>query len=254
MKQDSTLGLRCACNNANGMIEGAKAAYRAILAIDDETPRLIRFVHRVVGGRKNFQIVDVGCGYGRTLRALRMAGIDAIGIDVNPHIVASNNKEGLKCFTPTEFAAQPVQADVLIMSHVIEHFSPRDLLAFLDGYLENLRPGGHLLVATPLLGARFFDDFDHIKPYQPVGLGMVFGASGAQVQYYGRHRLKLADVWFRRSPYAVAYARGLYVKSWTTPFLQLINLSCALVFRASAGLIGQASGWVGLFEKVDSSV
>jgi SAM-dependent methyltransferase len=206
------------------MSEGLKAVYRAILAIDDETPRLIRFVLRAIGGRKNPQVVDVGCGYGRTLRALRTAGIDGIGIDVNPKIVASNNEDGLKCLTPAEFSAQPVQADVLIMSHVIEHFAPRDLLAFLDGYL---------------------------RPYQPFGLGMVFGDSGAQIQYYGRHRLRLADLWFRRSPYVVAYARGLYIKSWTTPLLRLINLVGAVTFRVSGGAFGQVTGWVGLFEKID---
>ena len=53
------------------MIEGAKAAYRAILAIDDETPRLVRFVLRALAGRESPRVFDVGCGYGRTLRALR---------------------------------------------------------------------------------------------------------------------------------------------------------------------------------------
>ena len=235
------------------MIDNLKEAYRAILAVDNESTRILEFVSRAINDRHSPMVVDVGCGYGRTLRVLQKSAIPAIGIDVNPEIVARNNQDGLRCFTPAEFAAQTMQADVLIMSHLIEHFAPRDLLAFLDGYLDHLRPGGYLLVATPLLSSRFFDDFDHIKPYQPLGLSMVFGGKGAQVQYYGRHCLRLTDLWIRRSPYAVAYARGLYVKSWTTPFLQLINLTCALVFRASAGIIGQASGWAGLFEKVDSS-
>lgn len=231
------------------MIDSFKVAYRAVLGIDNETPRVLAFVSRVTRGLDAPLVIDIGCGYGRTLRALQEAGVDAIGIDVNPEIVASNRQNGLQCLTPAEFAAQPAQADVLIMSHVIEHFAPIDLLTFLDGYLDHLRPGGYLLVATPLLGARFFDDFDHVKPYQPQGISMVFGGNGAQVQYHGRHRLKMVDLWFRRSPYMVAYARGLYVKSWTTPFLRLINLAGALAFRATVGAIGQASGWVGLFEK-----
>jgi SAM-dependent methyltransferase len=232
--------------------EKSKSLYRAMLAIDQETPSVIAFVRKSIGDRYDPVVVDIGCGYGRTLRALRESGIDGIGIDVNPEIVDSNKKDGLRCFTPAEFEAQSLQADVLIMSHVIEHFAPRDLLAFLDGYLDSLRPEGHLLIATPLLTARFFDDFDHIKPYQPLGLEMVFGGNEAQVQYYGRHRLQLADLWFRRSPYMIAYARGLYVKSWTTPLLRLVNLAGAVAFRASAGALGQASGWVGLFEKIEA--
>ena len=232
------------------MIEGAKAAYRAILAIDDETPCLIRFVRRAIGERQSARVVDVGCGYGRTLRALRQAGMEAIGIDVNPRIVAINKKAGLRCFTPEEFERLAMDADVVVMSHVVEHFAPRDLMAFMDNYLAKLRTGGYLIIATPLLTERFFDDFDHIKPYQPLGFGMVFGGESAQVQYYGRNRLRMVDLWFRRSPYAIAYARGLYIKSTPTPLLRLINLVGALAYRMSAGAIGHASGWVALFEKV----
>lgn len=232
------------------MLNQFKQAYRSILAFDRETPKVIEFVRRAAGER-NAVILDVGCGYGRTLSALRAAGISGIGIDINPEIVASNKRNGLNCFTPDEFTSQHPVVDVIIMSHVIEHFVPRELVAFLDKYLECLRPGGYLLVATPLLTARFFDDFDHVKPYQPVGLGMVFGGGEAQVQFYGRHRLRLADVWFRRSAYFVTFARGLYVKSWTTPFLRMVNLAGAVLFRASGGAFGQLSGWVGLFEKID---
>lgn len=234
------------------MLENLKAAYRSILSVDDETARVVAFAKFAIGSRANPCVVDVGCGYGRTLRALRHAGLDAVGVDVNPEIVASNKRDGLKCFTPDELELQGLKADVLIMSHVIEHFAPPDLLKFLNDYLELLVPGGYLLIATPLLNPRFYDDFDHIKPYQPLGLSMVFGGAAAQVQYYGRHQLRLKNIWFRRNPHFVAHARGLYIKSWATPFLRLANLFSALAYRASSGIFGQVSGWVGLFEKIEA--
>ena len=55
------------------------------------------------------------------------------------------------------------------MSHVIEHFAPSDLLVFMDGYIDLLRPGGHLIIATPLMSPYFYDDFDHIKPLSTSG-------------------------------------------------------------------------------------
>jgi len=61
------------------------------------------------------------------------------------------------------------------MSHIIEHFAPHDLLPFIDSYLHRLQPGGRLIICTPLLTKNFYNDFDHVKPYQPVGIGMVFG-------------------------------------------------------------------------------
>lgn len=96
------------------MIDSLKTAYRALLAVDNETPRVTKFVLKVTSGQVSPLVVDIGCGYGRTLRALQKAGIHAIGIDVNPVVVASNNQEGLRCFTPDEFTARTLLADVQI--------------------------------------------------------------------------------------------------------------------------------------------
>jgi hypothetical protein len=82
---------------------------------------------------------------------------------------------------------------------------------------------------------------------------MVFGPGAAQVQYVSRNRLKLIDVWFRRSPFAANFARGLYIKDWTTRLWQIFNFIGVLLFRASGGLVGRPTGWVGLFRKVDSA-
>jgi len=232
------------------MIEYLKQAYRKALSVDNETPRISAFVRRATAGVERPVVLDVGCGYGRTLRALNATGIEALGIDVNPEIVAHNVRDGLDSCTPEEFRARGMTADVIVMSHVVEHFEPRRLLGFMDDYLGYLRPGGHLVVVTPLASNRFFDDFDHVKPYQPLGIAMVYGVGDAQVQYRGKHRLELVDLFFRRSPFAVAFARGLYVRSWTSRWLQLANLAGALTFRASGGLIGRTTGWAGLYRKV----
>ena len=233
------------------MIEAAKKIYRQVLSFDSETPHLLGFVRRGMASAKHGLVVDVGCGYGRTLRSLKNVGLRAIGIDINPGIVEQNVRDGLECFVPADFRQKGFLADVMVMSHVIEHFAPRDLLMFVNDYLEFLRPGGYLILATPLLGDRFFDDFDHVKPYQPTGIRMVFGGEAAQVQYYGNTSLVLEDIWFRRSAYSIAFARGMYIKSWTTPLCQTFNFGSALLFRVSAGVIGRTSGWVGLFRKSD---
>lgn len=232
------------------MIEQLKIAYRRALSIDQETPRVLEFVRRSVVGVAQPVILDVGCGYGRTLRALQEAGLPAIGIDVNPDIVRRNVQDGLQCCLPEDFRLRKLTADVVVMSHVVEHFAPRELLAFMDEYLGYLRPEGFLVIATPLLSDRFFDDFDHIRPYQPLGFSMVFGPRGAQVQYRGKHQIELIDIWFRRSPLGVVFARGLYFRTWSSRWLQLINLTGALLFRLALGRIGRTTGWAGVFRKI----
>jgi SAM-dependent methyltransferase len=196
------------------------------------------------------KVLDIGCGLGRNLRILRARGIDAIGIEVNPEIVKVGVANGLPCQTVTEFAGDTRTFDVLLMSHIIEHFQPRDLLEFIDGYLDRLRVGGGLVIATPLMSNNFFDDFDHVRPYQPLGLQMVFGGTGAQVQYYARNRLVLRDVWFRRSPWRMNYCRARHVFGAMTRVLQVFDLLAVLAFKLSFGLFGRTDGWVGRFEKI----
>ena len=62
------------------------------------------------------------------------------------------------------------QYDVLVMSHIIEHFQYQDLIKFIESYLGCLKTGGLLLIATPVMNPSFYDDFDHVKPYTHIGI------------------------------------------------------------------------------------
>jgi hypothetical protein len=95
----------------------------------------------------------------------------------------------------------------------------------MDTYLDRLKTGGHVIIATPLMSSSFYDDFDHIKPYQPLGINMVFNGRGEQVKYYSRHVLELLDIWFRRSPFTFKYHPGLYVRGhWRSPIVANVGL------------------------------
>lgn len=233
------------------MFSVLKRGYLTLISAGWEQQRVIAFVERAVG--KGGRLLDVGCGYGRNLRILRGRGIDAVGVEVNPAIVTAVAAAGLPCETVKEFQRSTAKFDVLLMSHIIEHFPPHELLGFMDGYLDRLNVGGHLVVATPLMSNNFYDDFDHVRPYQPLGLLMVFGKSAAQVQYYARNRLELCDVWFRRGPWRLNYSRLRFAKGRQRHVMQLLDLVCALAFRASFGLLGRTDGWVGLFRKIEQA-
>lgn len=235
-------------------MEQLRSAHHAALSFDNETPRIVGFVRQIAMGGPAGVVVDIGCGYGRTLRAIKSSGIEAIGVDVNASIVERNRRECLRCMTSSEFASSTLGVYVMIMSQVIEHFAPEKLLDFMDDHLDRLRPDGYLIIATPLLHARFFDDFDHVKPYHPTGLTMVFRENDAQVQYSSRNRLVMTDLWFRRSPLTVNFARGLRLKNWGTRAWQAVNLLATVLFRASGGLVARHPGWVGVFRKEGTAV
>jgi SAM-dependent methyltransferase len=195
-------------------------------------------------------VVDIGCGYGRYLRPLKARGIEAIGVDVNPDVVKANRSAGFASMTPEEFLSSGAIAQVLLLSHVIEHFAPRDLLGFMERWLDCLEEGGTLVIATPLMSPQFYDDFDHVKPYHPDGLQMVFGERAAQVQYRSRHRLVLVEVAFRRTPWRTSFVAATYSGGLAAWPYYLVNAIAALAFRISAGLLGRKTGWIGRYRKL----
>lgn len=224
-----------------------KAIYVRVTTFDSEVRKVAEFVS--AHAKREGRILDVGCGTGRYLRALWAEGVKATGVDANRDLVEANRAAGLDCMTLEEFGRTDHRFDVILMSHVIEHFPPAELLQFIDGYLDRLSPGGCLIVATPLMSPYFYDDFDHVRPFHPVGLDMVFGERSAQVQYQSRNCLALRDVWFRRSPYRITYARGVYIRSFGTRVIQVAGLALALLFRLSFGMLGRTDGWVGVYQK-----
>lgn len=223
----------------------------SVMMFDWERGSLIRMIKQCVGENGGgIRLLDVGCGYGRNLDTTIMLCDSCIGVDVNPEIVQANKERGLVCFVPEDLPRDGLKFDIILISHVIEHFAPNDLLVFMDGYLDLLRPGGHLIIATPLFSPYFYDDFDHIKPYQPVGILLMFGRRGAQVQYHSRHELALSDLWFRRSYYRFSYRRSRYIKTIFSHPAILVEFISALVSFVFMGRLGRVDGWMGLFRKV----
>lgn len=233
---------------------------RLCLAIensDGESEKLLQMINKCA--YPEFRILDVGCGYGRNLTHLLSAGYaNTTGVEINTEIVKHNKERGLPCVTVDELDRSEDKYDIILMSHVIEHFAPSDLIIFMDDYLDRLVPGGHLVIATPLMSSYFYDDFDHVKPYQPAGISAVFGVSKAQVQYYSRNKLILKDLWFRKSYYRISFVRSKYIN---TPQNKYTNMLAALLFPLSTLLSGfvfflsnrflsKTDGWVGVFQKV----
>jgi len=228
-----------------------KKLYLSVVNSDGESEKLLKLMKKYA--QRGSRILDVGCGYGRNLDLLLNAGYgNATGVEINAEIVERNKSCGRACVTVDEFNRTADKFDIILMSHVVEHFAPADLKNFIDGYLDRLVPRGYLVVATPLMSDYFYDDFDHIKPYHPSGILMVFGGGGAQVQYYSRNKLKLVDLWFRKSHYHMSFFRSNYVMTPATRLIQFATFISAFAFLLSNRLLGKKDGWVGMFQKVGS--
>lgn len=226
--------------------ENIKYIITKIETFRSEEKNLIRFITNIPG-HMDLSVLDVGCGYGRNIKLLNSLVNKIVGVDANEVIVKTIRKIGIDCLTVEEFENTSELYDVILMSHVIEHFHPDDLLKFMGYYLERLKNGGFLIIVTPLNSPYFFDDFDHIKPYSPVGISMVFGENNAQVKYYSNHTLDLIDLWFRRSPFMIINFKGRMLRCQY--HIRAFNIVLNVLFRISFGLIGRCDGWMGLYQK-----
>lgn len=195
---------------------------------------------------KGLEILDVGCGQGRFLIPLAREH-DIIGIDSSHQQVKQMKSRGYKVLHTSEQHLLGKQFDCIIMSHVIEHIPPASIVHFFNNYLSLLKSTGHLLIATPLLHQGFYDDYDHIKPYTPKALQILF-SDYAQQQEKTNYRLRLDDLWMRRWPLHLNQDYALTMSQKRVG--SVLNRCGMLLFKTSGGRIGELTGWVGKFSIV----
>lgn len=196
---------------------------------------------------KDCRILDVGCGYGQILKYLNNKGYRVDGVEKNISIVNEVRNNGYNIYTTEEFTNPEKRYDLLILSHIIEHFQYVDLKDFLELYLKSLKDGGFVLIYTPTLNEDFFVDFDHVKPYHPFGIKMVFGSKDTQVQFYSKYSLELVEFDYRRVPLNISYSR-LQMLGKKNYFAILYNVIFGILCRISFKIISRKTGWAGLFK------
>jgi SAM-dependent methyltransferase len=107
------------------------------------------------------RVLDIGCGIGDFLKH---RGANTVGVDVNPHNVASCVRDGLDAHVITggKYPFGDAVFDSAITDNVLEHLpEPNPLL---DEARRVLKPGGTLLVGVP--GRRgYASDPDHKRFY-----------------------------------------------------------------------------------------
>jgi SAM-dependent methyltransferase len=113
--------------------------------------RLVRNLRRPhAGGR----LLDIGCGQGAFLEAMRQAGWDVQGIEPDENAAAVARSSGVSVINaPLEEAPlSPESFDAVTLNHVIEHlYDPLEAFRTVHGFL---RAGGVMWIATPNLESR----------------------------------------------------------------------------------------------------
>ncbi len=220
---------------------------KSIRYFSDEQRRLTRLLRPL---DRNTPVLDVGCGYGRNLLLMRQLGFTNLaGVEINPVLAAEVRAKGFQCYSPEEIQGHDNSYGALLLSHIIEHFEHVNLKEFLERYLRCLRKDGTLVIATPLFHDAFYNDFDHVKPYLPLGVNMVFGEGTAQVQFQSSTLLRLEAIDFFKDQLRVRFHPAIYSRGSQAWPIQL-NRLLKLIFVLSGGKIGRKIGWLGRYRKL----
>ncbi|HEY7289957.1 MAG TPA: methyltransferase domain-containing protein [Vicinamibacterales bacterium] len=133
-------------------------------------------------------VLDIGCGRGELLAALRSAGITARGVDSNAAMIAAAREHNLDVTHADAIGYLDGVADEslggIVAIQVVEHLEPRDLLRLLDLASRKLRHGAPAVLETinAACWLAFFSsyvrDFTHVRPLHPDTLQYLLRASG----------------------------------------------------------------------------
>ena len=152
----------------------------------DEIRRRVEDYVPIFAGASN--VIDVGCGRGELLDALRSSGVSARGVDVSPAMVELCRSRGftVELGDALSFVARQPDASLggLVAIQVVEHFAPDYLARFLEAAYHAMIPGAPLVLETinPSCWMAFFEtyirDLTHKQPLHPETLRHLVASSG----------------------------------------------------------------------------
>ncbi len=159
-------------------------------------PYLAKVIRDHFPADRAVKILDLGCGEGGFLRALRQQGYtDLAGIDRSPEQVAEAARRGETSVRRgdalVEAGALPdASHDVIIAFDMIEHLKREELLVLADDVRRALRPGGRWMLhlpnaESPFFGRMRYGDVTHEQAFTRRSLRQILLATGfASVRCY----------------------------------------------------------------------
>lgn len=156
--------------------------------------------------RKDWKILDLGCGYGNFLFFLQSHGYKNVtGVDISTEeLTVCKTLFGSYKFHQADVNkyvhATSEKFDVIYLSHVLEHIRKEDLSSFLEGTRNLLTDDGIFIVVVPNCAAYFngaanrYGDITHELGFTSISMRQVLTVAG-----FGRSEVRnffgVGNVW-----------------------------------------------------------
>jgi O-antigen chain-terminating methyltransferase len=146
----------------------------------------VQEVFTTTGTRK--PCLDIGCGRGEFMLALKRNQFSALGIDLNPAMADTARAKGLEVVLADALShlvsLDPGSLAVVSAFHLVEHLPFDQTLHLIEAAYRVLTPGGLLILETPnpenlvVGGCTFWYDPTHIRPLPPAMLRFYVESAG----------------------------------------------------------------------------
>lgn len=177
-------------NNVNRFDESAFKQYARTYA---------QIYSRFLPQNRSAKILDVGCGPGYFVYALKTMGYTNVeGIDTSEQQVAIAKGYGLNVtqFDLFEFLLDKNQQyDVIIATDILEHLTKNEIVELLDIANKTLRPEGIFICAVPNANSPFatrlrYIDLTHELSFTEESLREIFEVTNFRVFHIGGEKVK----------------------------------------------------------------
>jgi len=152
------------------------------------------FVRHLPANRQA-RIVEIGCGYGKNLYAMKELGYTQVsGIDFSEEqIELARNVLGLDeahFANAIDWLSQTdEQFDCIVLIDVLEHLDLQALVSLGDMLGSHLKPGGRVIVQVPNdlapLNPLRHGDLTHVRAFTPQSIAQFFANSGIAIRFMG---------------------------------------------------------------------
>jgi predicted TPR repeat methyltransferase len=151
--------------------------------------RLPPYFKNVVPRNKSARILDIGCGFGQMLLALRKEGYRHLtGIDISAEAIDFCLKQDIEAIQTQDLIdfcrASGKKYDLIIMSHVLEHLEKAKIIETLHAIKAHLmQTGAALIIMVPNAQSSTgcywaYEDFTHTTLFTAGSLYFVLKSAG----------------------------------------------------------------------------